>query len=81
MKTAEKAISPKKAKSLAKKWSPPKKKQKTQRLGYAFLMKQKRNETQLNAMINEYEGNGDSENVARVKDENTLLPVYRIFKS
>ena len=28
-------------------------------------------------MISEYEGNGDSENVARVKAENALLPVYR----
>ena len=28
-------------------------------------------------MINEYEENGDSENVARVKAENALLPVYR----
>ena len=28
-------------------------------------------------MINDYEGNGDSENVARVKAENALLPVYR----
>ena len=38
---------------------------------------EKRHETQLNARINEYEGNGDSENVARVKAENALLPVYR----
>ena len=30
-----------------------------------------------NALINEYEGNGDLENVARVKAENALLPVYR----
>ena len=37
----------------------------------------KREETQLNALINEYEVNGDSENVARVKAENALLPVYR----
>ena len=28
-------------------------------------------------MISEYEGNGDSENVTRVKAENALLPVYR----
>ena len=28
-------------------------------------------------MINENEGNGDSEKVARVKAENALLPVYR----
>ena len=38
---------------------------------------QKRHETQLNALINDYEGNGGSENVARVKAENALLPVYR----
>ena len=38
---------------------------------------EKRHETQVNALINEYEGNGDSENVARVKAENALLPVYR----
>ena len=37
----------------------------------------KREETQLNALINEYEVNGDSENVARVKAENALLPLYR----
>ena len=83
MKTAKKAISPKIAKSLAKKRSLPKKKQKTQRLGYAFFMKPTNamrpssicyNETQLNALIKEYEGKGDSENVARVKAENVLLP-------
>ena len=34
-------------------------------------------ETQLNSLINEYEGNGDSESVTRVKAENALLPVYR----
>ena len=38
---------------------------------------EKRHETQLNELINEYEGDGDSENVARVKAENALLPVYR----
>ena len=39
---------------------------------------EKRLETQLNALINdEYEGNEDSENVARVKAKNALLPVYR----
>ena len=38
---------------------------------------EKRHETQLNALINEYEGNGESENVARVKGENALVPVYR----
>ena len=38
---------------------------------------EERHETQLNALINDYEGNGGSENVARVKAENALLPVYR----
>ena len=38
---------------------------------------EKRHETQLNALINEYEGNGDSENVARIKAENALFLVYR----
>ena len=38
---------------------------------------EKRHETQLNALINQYEENGDSENVARIKVENVLLPVYR----
>ena len=38
---------------------------------------EKRHETQLNALINEYEGDGDSENVAPVKAETALLPVYR----
>ena len=28
-------------------------------------------------MINQYEENGDSENVARIKAENAVLPVYR----
>ena len=36
-----------------------------------------RHETQLEAMINEYEQHGDSSEVARVKAENALLPVYR----
>ena len=58
MKTAKKAISP-------KKWS------------RIHDEDEKRHETQLNALINEYEGDGDSENVACVKAENALLPVYR----
>jgi len=37
----------------------------------------KRHETQLNTLINQYEENRDSENVARNKAENALLPVYR----
>ena len=42
-----------------------------------FDKAEKRHETQLKTLINEYEGNGDSENVARVKAENALLPFYR----
>ena len=38
---------------------------------------EKRHETQLNALINQYEENGDSENVARIKAENALLPDHR----
>ena len=38
---------------------------------------EKRHETQFNALIDDYEGNGNSENVVRVKAENALLPVYR----
>ena len=36
-----------------------------------------RHEAQLNALINEYEQNGDSPEVARVKANNAMLPVYR----
>ncbi|KAL9985731.1 hypothetical protein ACROYT_G008171 [Oculina patagonica] len=36
-----------------------------------------RHEGQLEALINEYEQHGDSPEVARVKAENALLPVYR----
>ena len=36
-----------------------------------------RHEAQLEALINEYEQNGDSPAVARIKAENALLPVYR----
>ena len=36
-----------------------------------------RREAQLEALINEYEQNGDSPEVARIKAENALLPVYR----
>ena len=81
MKTAKKAKKAKKAKSLAKERSLPKKKQKKRKSlepwSRIFDEAEKRHETQLNALINEYEGNGDSENVALVKAENALLPVYR----
>ena len=36
-----------------------------------------RHEARLNALINEYEQNGDSPEVARVKADKTMLPVYR----
>ena len=38
---------------------------------------EKGHETQLNALINQYEENGDSENVALIKAENPFLPVYK----
>ena len=38
---------------------------------------EKHHETQLNALINEYEGKGDSENVACINAENALVPVSR----
>ncbi|KAL9952650.1 hypothetical protein ACROYT_G039932 [Oculina patagonica] len=38
-----------------------------------------RHEAKLEALINEYEQHGDSSDVARVKAENSLLPVYRKF--
>ena len=44
---------------------------------HIFDEAEKRSETQLNALINEYEGNGDSENAARIKAENALVPVDR----
>ena len=45
---------------------------------HIFDKAEKRHETQLNELINEYEGNRDSENVARVKAENDLLSVYNL---
>ena len=36
-----------------------------------------RHEARLNALINGYEHNGDSPEVARVKADNTMLPAYR----
>lgn len=38
---------------------------------------EKHHEAQLNVLINEYEENGDLDNVARAKAEDALLPVYR----
>ena len=59
MKTAKKAISPKKAKSLSKERSLPKKKQNLAPWLRILDEAEKRHKTQLNALINEYEGNGD----------------------
>ena len=79
MKTAKKA---KKAKSLAKERGLPRRNrianffQSLEPWSRILDEAEKRHETQLNALINEYEGNGDSENVTRVKAENAL-PVYR----
>ena len=42
-----------------------------------FEEAEKRHETHFNALINQYEENRDSENVARIKAENAVLPVYR----
>ena len=39
----------------------------------------KRHKGKLNALISEYEGNRDSDNVVCVKAENALLPVYRKY--
>ena len=38
---------------------------------------QERHEVQLNALVDEYQRNGDSENVALLKAWNALLPLYR----
>ena len=38
---------------------------------------QERHEVQLNALVDEYERNADSENVAHLKAQNALLPLYR----
>ena len=38
---------------------------------------QERHEVQLNALVDEYERNGDSKNVAHLKAQNALLPLYR----
>ena len=79
MKAAKKAISPKKAKSLAKERKSSQEEETENLEPWSRILgeAEKRHETQLNALINEYEGDGDSENVARVKAENALLPVYR----
>ena len=38
---------------------------------------QERHEVQLNALVDEYKRNGDLENVAHLKAQNALLPLYR----
>ena len=48
----------------------------TQNADWVVDETEQRHGDQLNALIHEYEGNGDSENVARVKAENALDPVY-----
>ena len=37
---------------------------------------QERHEVQLDALVDEYKRNGDSENVAHLKAQNALLPLY-----
>ena len=76
MKTATKAISPKKVSNQGTESS----QEETENLEpwlRIFDEAEKCHETQLSALTNEYEGNGDSENVASVKAESALLPVYR----
>ena len=78
MKTAKKAISPKKAEVSSQEAESSQEETENLTPWLRILDEaKKRYETQLNALINEYEGNSDSENVARVKAENALLPVYR----
>ena len=38
---------------------------------------QERHEVQLNALVDEYKSNGDSENIAHLKAQNALIPLYR----
>ena len=38
---------------------------------------QERHEVQLNALVDEYKKNGDSENVAYFKAQNALVPLYK----
>ena len=38
---------------------------------------QERHEFQFDALVDEYKWNGDSENVAHLKAQNALLPLYR----
>ena len=45
--------------------------------GRRDLTAQKHHQAQLSSLINEYEENGDSENVVRIKTENAFLPVNR----
>ena len=77
MKAAKKAISPKKAKSLAKerKSSQEEETENLEPWSRILVEAEKRHETQLNALIDEYEGDGDSENVARVKPR-TLFSLF-----
>ena len=56
----------------------PRKTENLEPWSHIFYKAEKRHETQLNELIYEYEGNGDSENVARVKAENALFPVYNL---
>ena len=42
---------------------------------HIFDEAEKSHETQVNSLINEYEGKGDSEKVARIKAVNVVVPV------
>ena len=39
--------------------------------------RKERHEVQFDAVVDEYKRNGDSENVAHLKAQNALLPLYR----
>ena len=77
MKTAKKAISLKKAVSSQGTVSSQEETEHLERWSRIFDEADNRHETQLNASINQYEENRDSQKMARIKAENALLPVYR----
>ena len=77
MKTVRKAISPKSEVCQASQGTAQEETENLEPWSRIFDEAEKRHETQLNALINEYEGNGDSEKVARIAAENALVPVYR----
>ena len=77
MKTAKKATFPKKAVCSQGTESSQEETEHLERWPRIFDEADNRHETQLNASINQYEENRDSQKMARIKAENALLPVYR----